>query len=189
MDQVAMRADNRSEEQPSARQHEFLRVFAENSRRLYGYILTLTLNHSDADEIYQTTSVVLWKKFDQFDSSGSTGSFYAWACQIARLEVLRLRRQKRNVLVVSHEVFELLAADLADRSDELLWRDDALETCLDQLAPTDRKLIEERYYHARPPKEIAEDLGRSVHAVYRSLARIHSRLFRCVSGKMAKEEM
>ena len=145
---------------------------AEHSRRLYGFILTLTLNHVDADEVYQSTSVVLWRKYHQFDASG--GSFYAWACQIARLEVMHLRRRKRHTLMLSDEVLELLLNDVTNRSDEFAWREEALQSCLEQLTSPDRRLIEERYYNSRRPKEIAQLLNRSTHVVYRSLARIHS---------------
>src|SRR3972149_4122830 len=121
-----MRASDEGDELPDADQQEFLQVFTEHSRRIYGYILTLTMNHADADEIFQTTSVVLWRKFGQFDASA--GTFFAWACRIAHLEVLHLRRRKRHTLMLCDEVLELLLDAAAKRSDELPRREEALES-------------------------------------------------------------
>ena len=42
----------------------FLRLFLQNQRRLYAYILTLLPNRADADDVLQETSLVMWDKFD-----------------------------------------------------------------------------------------------------------------------------
>ena len=65
-------------ELPPEAQAEFLRLFSQHSRRIYQFILTLTMNHVDAEEVYQNTCVVLWRKCDKFDPDGY---FYAWAAQ------------------------------------------------------------------------------------------------------------
>lgn len=166
-------------------QGEFLEEFTKHSRRLYGFILSLTMNRDDADEAYQSTSIVLYKKYGQFDPE--IGSFYTWACRVAHLEVLNLRRGKRRAGMLSEEALELLHQEAVKRSDESKAREDALETCLKRLSPADRKLIEDRYYNELAPKEIAAKLGRSRHAVYRALARVHGMLRRCVDSSLSQE--
>ena len=164
---------------------EFVRVFTKHSRRILRYILTLTVNHADADEAFQATSLVLWRKFGQFDPT--LGSFYTWACRIAFFEVLRLRQTKRHEAKLSDEVMRLLAEELDKRSDEFESREVALEQCLKELPSKDYQLIALRYFNSRSPKEIAEVLDRSTHAVYRALVRVHGMLRRCVSRKLAHE--
>lgn len=51
----------------AARHQEFVQLFSRDSWRLYRYILSAVLNHSDAEDILQNTSVVLWNKFDSFE--------------------------------------------------------------------------------------------------------------------------
>src|SRR5262249_11570774 len=43
----------------------FLRLFLQNKRRLYAYVLTLLPNRADADDVLQEASLVLWDKFDE----------------------------------------------------------------------------------------------------------------------------
>jgi RNA polymerase sigma-70 factor len=166
-------------------QDAFLRLFSQHSRRLYEFILTLVVNHTDADEIYQRTCVILWRKFDSYDPEGS---FPAWACRMAYLEVLQLRRTNKRMQVFSDEVLEFLVEKMADRGSHVSDRYHALGECLEKLDGPDRQLIEQRYYHQRLPKEIAGLESVSVHAIYRSLARIHRALRSCIDRTLSREQ-
>lgn len=170
-------------ETDNSKHSDFLRRFAEDYRRLYRFVLSLTFNHVDADDVMQDTSVVLWKKYDDFDPS--IGTFYAWACRVAYLEVMRLRRQQRRAATVGDDVIELLRDELARRADATNQREHALMSCLKKLPPEDRQLVEDRYFSALAPKELAAHYQRSVHSVYRSLARVHGLLRRCVDRSLA----
>ncbi|WP_425399463.1 sigma-70 family RNA polymerase sigma factor [Aeoliella sp.] len=166
-------------------QEDFVEIFTEHSRQIYRFILTLTTNRADTDDVFQATSIVLLKKFDEFDPS--RGTFYSWACRIAYLEVLNLRRAKRRATMLSEEVLEMLHADLMRRNSELNSREAVLEECLNKLPGDERHLIEERYYHEYTPKQLAQRAGCSVHAIYRSLAKVHGLLRRCVDRSFAAE--
>jgi RNA polymerase sigma-70 factor (ECF subfamily) len=175
------------EAQPrESRQEEFLRLFSTHSQRIYQFILMLMIRRADADEIYQETCLVLWSKFDGYDSAGS---FYAWACKIAYLKILALRRANRRLHLFSEEVLGILADKALTSADELGLRREALDECLERLNVTDRELIEQRYYDRRTPKEIAAAKSRSVYSVYRALCRIHSSLFECVENRLLKDEI
>jgi RNA polymerase sigma-70 factor len=163
---------------------EFARLFSRHARRIYGFIMTLVFSHHDAEEVFQNTSVVLWNKFGEF-SPGS--NFFAWASRIAYFEVLGHMKQQRRARVLSQEAFDSLADEALAMSDETGARQEALEECLSRLATTDRKLVEERYYFQRPPKQIAAMHSRSVDSVYRALSRIHNTLLRCVERNMERE--
>jgi RNA polymerase sigma-70 factor (ECF subfamily) len=172
-------------ELPPEAQAEFLRLFSQHSRRIYQFILTLTMNHADAEEVYQNTCVVLWKKFDKFDPDGF---FYAWACRIAQLEFMQVRRHNQRLQLLSDEVLNLLADQVVNGAGQSGLRQDALSECLGKLKIGDRQLIRERYTDELAPKEIARKQSKSVHSVYRALARIHSGLRDCVQRSLAREQ-
>jgi len=169
-----------------SRQEEFLRLFSSHSQRIYEFILMLAIRRADADEIFQETSLVLWNKFDSYES---TGNFYAWACKIAYLKILALRRANRRLHLFSEEVLSVLADKALASADELGLRRQALDECLERLNTKDRELIEQRYYHRYTPGEIAATKSRSVYSVYRALCRIHTALFECVQSRLLKEEI
>ncbi len=57
--------------------------------RLYAFALSLTGNPNEADDVLQNMNLVLLKKREAFRPDADFG---AWALQIARLEVQRLRQ-------------------------------------------------------------------------------------------------
>jgi RNA polymerase sigma-70 factor len=175
------------EAQPAgSAQEEFLRLFSVHSQRIYEFILMLVIHRADADEVFQETCLVLWNKFDSYEA---TGSFYAWACKIAYLKILAMRRASRRLHLFSEEVLGILADKALTSANELGPRREALDECLERLSVADRELIEQRYYDRYTPKEIATARSRSVYSIYRALCRIHQRLFECVENRLLKEEM
>jgi RNA polymerase sigma-70 factor, ECF subfamily len=168
-----------------ARQDEFVRLTSIHSQRVYQFILMLGIRGADADEVFQDTCLVLWNKFDSYES---TGNFYAWACKIAYLKILERRRANRRLHLFSADVLGVLADKAMTHADELEVRREALNECLERLNEKDRELIEQRYYFRSTPKEIATKESRSVYSIYRALCRIHNKLFECVEARL-KEEM
>jgi RNA polymerase sigma-70 factor (ECF subfamily) len=49
-----------------ARADEFVRLYSTHERRLRAYVLCLLPRWSDAEEVSQQVSLILWKKFDRF---------------------------------------------------------------------------------------------------------------------------
>ena len=92
----------------SHRQEQFARAFLQYQDRLYGHIVLMLPNRHDAEDVFQQTSLILWKKWDEFDWGGD---FLAWACGIAHNEVRNfLRHRGRDRLVLSDKLLD----DLAD---------------------------------------------------------------------------
>src|SRR5262245_41559176 len=63
---------------------QFLRLFLKNERRLYAYVLTLLPNRTDAEDVLQEATLVLW---DKFDDEHPPDDFAAWGCRIAYFKV------------------------------------------------------------------------------------------------------
>lgn len=163
---------------------EFLRLFSRHSRRIYNFVFTLVMSHADAEEVFQETCVVLWKKFDSYDPEGN---FLSWACQIAIYEVKQLRRKQRRVPLLSDDALTALADQAIRHNDSLDSRQNALEHCVEKLSEADQALIEQRYRQQLKPKEIAQGVSKSVYAVYRALTRVHNLLMDCVNFQLVGE--
>lgn len=169
----------------SERTEEFVGLFTLNARRIFGFILSLHPHVADAEEIFQETSTVLWRRFDQFESGTD---FLAWACQVARYKVMSLRqRVGRDRLQFSDEFVRTVADESSLAGAALEPRHYALAQCLDKLKPRDRDLLARRYQEGATTRSIAAEVGRSLDAVYKALNRIHEALFQCIQRTLRSE--
>ena len=86
--------DNKAQnDQPadSAQTERFLRHFLSHQNRIYATILMLIPNNADAEDLFQETATVLWRKFGEFTEGTN---FAAWAASIARYRVLNYRKKQ-----------------------------------------------------------------------------------------------
>ena len=163
----------------NSRTERFASFLAESQERLFGYVHSLVRDFNDADDLFQQTTIVLWKKFDDFDQ---TRSFAAWAMGIARFEVANfLRTRSRSRLYFSDEL-NLMLIDAQEQlpSQEVENRRAALQKCMQTLRERDRQLLEQCYSVETTIVDLASRMGRSSHSVYNSLRRIRRSLFECI---------
>ncbi|WP_338060566.1 sigma-70 family RNA polymerase sigma factor [Rubripirellula obstinata] len=159
-------------------------MLAMHSSKIMSFIRILAMNRQDeSEEIFQLTSMVLWQKFSQYDSDGS---FPAWACRIAHFEMLKYRESKRRFKLLSDEAIESLAFAAFPISSQVNERRLALSKCLENLPDSDHELIRQRYFDHLSVSEISELVGRSTHAIYRELSRVHGVLLRCVERSISE---
>lgn len=168
------------------RRTEFAHLLRTHQSRLYGFIHSLVRDLDDADDLFQQTAVVLWNKFDGFDSSRS---FLAWAYGIARFEVANfLRSRGRQKLYFTDDLNLLLAeADEKNAVDELEDRREALGKCMQKLRDRDRELLRECYASDSGVADAAGKRRRPARSVYNSLRRIRRALGECVERTIALE--
>ena len=172
--------------QEVGRDAEFMRLFLSNERRIYGLIFSLVPDWADADDLMQEVSTVLWRKFGEFEPGTN---FSAWALKIARFQVLAYRKKQR---VERARLSDRTVEQLADRalmraSEPVDGRREALKRCLGRLRDQDRQLIQLKYNPGATTKSVAETVGKSIHAVYKGLNRVHSQLLDCVTNSMKLE--
>ncbi len=164
----------------------FIKDFTRFQRPMFLFILSQVRNPTDAEEILQETNIVIWRKFESFEPGSN---FLAWACQIARYEVLKhLDRNRRDKHYFSDELIEQLAGESLEEADEWELRREALSQCLQKLRPRDRELIEKRYAPGEMGKDLAEEIGRPLNSVYQSLGRIRRTLHECIQRYLAATE-
>jgi len=57
----------------------FNELILRNRQKVYGYVLSLTKNEVDADDVFQQVLIKSWTKMEQFKGNSS---FSTWACRI-----------------------------------------------------------------------------------------------------------
>jgi RNA polymerase sigma-70 factor (ECF subfamily) len=166
---------------------QFLRLFLQNQRKLYAYVLTLLPNRADADDVLQETSLAMW---DRFDAGGPPTDFLAWARRVAYHKVLDFYKKAQRAQARLSRVFvERLAESAAAQADALRLdeRREALAACVERLTPRDRDLLTRRFVDGATTQSTSQQVGRSVDAVYKALAKLREALFQCVQKKLAQE--
>jgi RNA polymerase sigma-70 factor (ECF subfamily) len=165
----------------------FLRLFLQNERRLYAYILTLLPNRADADDLLQDASLVMW---DKFDERHPPDDFTAWACRVAYFKVLDFYKKTHRSRVRFSQAMVERVADTAVEHAAVLQLDarrEALAGCIEKLSPRDRDLLTRRLAEGATTQSTAAQVGRSVEAVYKAMAKIRQALFDCVTRTLAQE--
>lgn len=163
------------------RQDCFVRLLSKHSSALYGYILALSSDRHDADDIFQETNVVLLRKWRQFEFGSD---FLAWSCTIARYKTLSHLTHSRRHSALDPQWVEAISVKALDAARQADQRREALLECIGKLSQSQAQIVDSRYYRQYSVKEIAEKLGVSSARVYRSLASIHRNLHECVQRNL-----
>jgi len=165
---------------------QFLQYFSRDRNRLYRYIYSMVAIEADAEDVFQQTSIVLWKKFGDFDQDRV---FFPWASKIAFHCVLNFRRSaKRRRMVLSDELVKLIADKQTQQYGRNQFRHELLRECLTQLGRSDSELIADVYQDRTPVAEVARKIERAPQTIYNRLNLIRKQLIQCVNRKLATGE-
>ena len=167
------------------RHDRFLRLFVEHEESLRGFVRAITHDREQAREVMQEVAAVLWRKFDELESERD---FRRWAFGVARFEALAAARDAaRDRHTFSDELLEMLADEAGSSADAMDAERDALERCLQKLAPPQRELVTAAYERGARIDEIAARLGRTAMSLYKMLHRIRMSLAECAQRELARE--
>ena len=148
----------------SDRTEQFLRLLAENERRLAIYVTGLIACPQDAQDILQEGKIVMWRHFDQFEVGTN---FPAWARRILFHQILAWRRRaKRHPSEMLNENVLILAK------------------CVEKLSDSHREILDLRYRDEASIERISRRTDRTEGAVYRLLSRIRKLLSDCVEREL-----
>lgn len=163
----------------------FMALLMEHRHRLYAFIAKQLVNPADVEDVFQKTSIVLWKKMSVFDPNGS---FFYWACGIAFNEVRNfLTVQRRSRLHFDLELVELLAQEAAEEESLSESRLEALRICLRELSERQQLILQQCYAGTESITEVAQQLGRERTALYKQLARLREKLLACIRLRITQE--
>ena len=148
----------------------FSELIAHHQSGLYGYIFAVVRSWEDADDLFQSVCLALWRKFDQFEPNSS---FFSWARQMAKLEVSNYLRRRKVPNYVSEELLAALTERTADpNSDGMEQYLVALQHCRKKLPDQDEDLLNLHYAEGLGSQQIAARIERSQSSVCHSLKRI-----------------
>ncbi len=180
--------------QPDNTEECFVQLFAGNERHLRAFVRSMGLDWGAVDDVMQTVSLVMWRKWDEFapeNGQKADSDFLKWGRVIARFEVLKFRRKMaRDRHVFDEELMERLA-DAAEEEETDSRGESyrvALAECLKSLPTKSRKLIGMAYAGDQTLRELAEEIGKSATALYKSLDRIRKSLHHCIQTRIESTE-
>jgi RNA polymerase sigma-70 factor (ECF subfamily) len=168
----------------AAKTEQFIHLLSSNHYRIYAFIQSLVVNESDADDIMQDTSTIIWKKFDSFKAGTD---FVAWGITIAKYRVLEYQKKKKGY-ALSEETLQLLADESERMMPQLESKFQALKDCVSKLNEQDKTILNLRYTYSYSAKMIARRIGTTINMVYRNMSRIKLLLTQCVHRRLSAEE-
>ncbi|MEM8944991.1 MAG: sigma-70 family RNA polymerase sigma factor [Planctomycetota bacterium] len=169
----------------SQRTAEFVELYSQYYPRLNFYLMALLPSSTDAADVMQETSLVLWKKFESYETDTN---FLAWACKIARIQALKhYQRSSRSAKLFDTSVLEKIAEDAEQAASRPIVPLEVLELCLSKLTETDRTLIRRRYEPGITVKQIATEIDRTANSISKSLGRIRRALLQCIERRLHQE--
>ena len=170
-------------------------VVREHADMLTQYIRSVVRDDALADDIFQETMIVAWRRLDDFDQQRS---FAPWLRGIARRVIMAHRRRSAkgfyicNETVMSH--LDAWAACVDSQTGDS-WNEklDVLRDCVAALPEHYHQTVRLRYTDELSAIEISKRLEISVPGVKKRLQRARERLFDCVQRKLnsvpASEEL
>ena len=156
-----------------------------NDRNIYAYILSMVPNVNDADDIMQETTVVMWRKFDNFKPGMN---FIAWALTVAKYQVLSFYKKRKNSKICySEELLASIEKAVENSMPEMEEKLEALNNCVNKLDDNQKYLLKLRYDKKQTLKEIGDSISKSTRMTFYTLSKIHQVLLQCVKRAKAEE--
>lgn len=156
----------------------FLECLEKDQRRLYAYIYAFLSDPHACDDVFQETCVTLWRDFFNFTPGTN---FSKWANGIAFNRIRNYRKKHKNTVVgFSEEFLECLEAKMGSEAEVQHQRWNTLKKCREKLSDKQKQVYQHFYVENSTAEQVATTLGRSVHAIRKSVAQIRKSLFDCV---------
>jgi RNA polymerase sigma-70 factor, ECF subfamily len=160
-------------------------LLTQHQEALFRYIFSLIPSEADARDILQETSLALYRKWEQFDS---TRPFLPWAFRFAYLQVQKHREKSaRSPLLFSEDIIDLLANERAHLEPVLDERLRLLDACLQKLSPPQKDLVTARYGLRQSAEELMQHFALSRRTLFRNLELLRHQLHDCVTHQLQSE--
>ena len=163
----------------------------ENEAMLMTYLRAAVHNQSAAEDLFQETMLVAWRKLDEYDRSCPFGP---WVRGIAaKLIMAHFRKAKSDIMITGCDALEYLSKQIEhihERSGDT-WEQkiDTLRQCIEALPDNYREMIELRYFKHQPASRISEITKVSLEAVRKRLQRARVQLLDCLRRKKVVMEV
>ncbi len=168
---------------------QFELLFEADKNRLYAYIHAFVADTGAADDIFQETCLALWQEFASFELGTN---FSKWANVIAFYRVQRYRRiHERYQLGLSDDFMTEFSRNIDiietnQGAQEQKWQ--SLEYCCARLSAPLKKVYESFYIDNLTAQQIADNTGRSIHAIRKVVHKVRKYLFDCVDKHQKRHD-
>ena len=162
------------------------RLLMQHRTALYAYVYATLRNRHDTEDVLQEVSVAVIESIERLRSDEG---FLPWAREIARRRILAHRRT-HGLRIADPELLIRLAeaAERVETARPTGALREAMMACLDELPQPNRKVMLTRYGESgNRLYELAQELGRSMQAVYALIKRTKVALRACIERRMAAE--
>ena len=154
-------------------------VYRLTSAKLFGVVLRILGERSEAEDVVQEVYLTVWRKADQFDSGRA--SPMTWLIAIARnraIDRLRATRSSRHMDPIDAAAEIADGAETADRALEKSEDNARLHGCLDGLAVHERHALRGAFFDGNTYDDLAArmnvPLGTMKSWVRRALVKLKS---------------
>lgn len=150
--------------------------------KLFGYLMSLLGRWHDVQDVLQSSSLLMWRKFETYESGSN---FVAWASTICFYEAKNFRRlAARSHLKFDDDLLATLASERLIDLDLQGRRFAALEHCLNEVGPAERELLRTACADHGGITELAVRLQRAPRTLYNKLTLLRRRLTECVQRRL-----
>jgi RNA polymerase sigma-70 factor len=166
-------------------------LLRENQAMLMTYLRTMVHDESLADDLFQETMLITWKRLDEYDRSRPLGP---WLRGIAaKLVLAHFRKAKSDLMAIDEEMLDYLGSQLQHISERPgdTWDEkvSALTHCIEALSTDHKQAIQLRYFQQQPTSRIAALAEASVETIKKRLQRARSELLDCLRRKKVVAEI
>ena len=132
-------------------------LYARHNIRVYRFILRMLRDATAAEDLVSQVFLDVWRTAGQFEGRSQVST---WLLSIARFKALTALRHRRFEDIDQNEVMDI--ADGADTPEASLDRSNTsaiLRSCIAQLSPAHREIIDLVYYHEMSVEEAGRLIG------------------------------
>tara|TARA_R110000850_G_scaffold86746_9_gene186677 strand:- start:872 stop:1459 length:588 start_codon:yes stop_codon:yes gene_type:complete len=145
-----------------------------------GYLVRLTGNLSEAQELLQATNLTAWEKRDDYESGTN---IVAWMRAIAQNHYRNAVRQWQNrktVPLLDSDLEHMVEIRHEEREQEESRKRRLLQICLEKLSKRQREVVDGFYLQGSSLEQLANEAGRRPNAMAQLLHRARQNLINCV---------
>ena len=132
-------------------------LYRRHNVKVFRFVLRFIRDDAAAEDVVSEVFIDVWRQAERFERRSQVST---WLLAIARNKALSSLR-RRAVTALDEEVAEFIE-DPADDPEETMQKQERsaiLRSCLEQLSPAHREIIDLVYYHEKSIDEVAEVIG------------------------------
>ena len=154
-------------------------LYARHHAHIYHFIIRLGCDADRAEDVLSEVFLTVWRQAATFEGRSQVST---WMMSIARFKALTVVSRRREPQL-DEELMEMVADD-ADTPEQTVLHNDRraqLRSCIAQMSPDHREVIDLVYYHDKSVEEVAEILNIAKNTVKTRMFYARKRLARLLT--------